>query len=533
MTDASAPTAYDALPYTSYPYPRTHPDRLAALATLFGLSPAPPRTARVLELGCAGGGNLVPMAEALPQAQFVGVDLSATQIEQARSFAAAAGVRNLALHHASILDVDASFGEFDYVLCHGVYSWVPPPVQQAILSVCRERMRPDGIAYVSYNTYPGWHMRELVRDMMRWHTRTIAEPRAKVAQARALVDFLADASQQEAGPYALLLRKELALLGRTGDDYLFHEHLEDCNAPVYFHEFVERIDRHGLRYLCESDLHTMLPRELAPEIRATLDRVAPDLVHMEQYLDFVRNRQFRASLLCQHERQPQRALGPERVMSLRFGFAPAGEGRPVDLSAGVTHVFTDGAGHEVGSARPCTKAALTLLRQLWPAELAFEELHARALSLLGEAGIVDDPAHTRPSALAADLLECIVSGASLDVRCEPSGARSTAAPRPRAAAAARWQARAHGYAANLRHQRVDLDGFAVELLGACDGTRDHEGLVEHMLGLVRTGRITVEPGPDEPAADAAAADAPARARAVLTEAVTRTLALLTRHAILC
>jgi SAM-dependent methyltransferase len=398
MTDASAPTAYDALPYTSYPYPRTHPDRLAALATLFGLSPAPPRTARVLELGCAGGGNLVPMAEALPQAQFVGVDLSATQIEQARSFAAAAGVRNLALHHASILDVDASFGEFDYVLCHGVYSWVPPPVQQAILGVCRERMRPDGIAYVSYNTYPGWHMRELVRDMMRWHTRTIAEPRAKVAQARALVDFLADASQQEAGPYALLLRKELALLGRTGDDYLFHEHLEDCNAPVYFHEFVERIDRHGLRYLCESDLHTMLPRELAPEIRATLDRVAPDLVHMEQYLDFVRNRQFRASLLCQHERQPQRALGPERVMSLRFGFAPAGEGRPVDLSAGVTHVFTDAAGHEVGSARPCTKAALTLLRQLWPAELAFEELHARALSLRGEAGIVDAPAHTRPSA---------------------------------------------------------------------------------------------------------------------------------------
>ena len=431
MTDASAPTAYDALPYTSYPYPRTHPDRLATLATLFGLAPAAPAGARVLELGCAGGGNLVPMAEALPQAQFVGVDLSLTQIEQARAFAAAAGVRNLALHHASILDVDDGFGEFDYIVCHGVYSWVPEAVQTRILELCRELLSPHGIAYVSYNTYPGWHMRELVRDMMRWHTRTLAEPRSKVAQARALVDFLADASQHEAGPYALLLRKELALLARTGDDYLFHEHLEDCNAPVYFHEFVDRIDRHGLRYLCESDLHTMLPRELAPEIRATLDRVAPDLVHMEQYLDFVRNRQFRASLLCHREQQPRRALSPERLMSLRFGFAPAGESRPVDLSPGVAHAFTDAAGHEVGSARPCTKAALTLLRQLWPAELAFEELHARALSLLAEAGIVDEPAHTRASALAADLLECIVAGASLDVRCEPSGARSTVPARPR------------------------------------------------------------------------------------------------------
>ncbi|MFO0635500.1 MAG: class I SAM-dependent methyltransferase [Nannocystaceae bacterium] len=276
MTDASAPTAYDALPYTSYPYPRTHPDRLAALATLFGLSPAPPRTARVLELGCAGGGNLVPMAEALPQAQFVGVDLSATQIEQARSFAAAAGVRNLALHHASILDVDASFGEFDYVLCHGVYSWVPPPVQQAILSVCRERMRPDGIAYVSYNTYPGWHMRELVRDMMRWHTRTIAEPRPRSRRParwstspmprsrRPALRTVAAQGAGAAGPHRRRLPVPRAPRGLQRAGVLPR---------------VRRAHRspRPARYLCESDLHTMLPRELAPEIRATLDRVAPDL----------------------------------------------------------------------------------------------------------------------------------------------------------------------------------------------------------------------------------------------------------------
>src|SRR5262249_30408638 len=160
---------YDEVPYSSKPFPQTHPDNLATVATLFGMTPPPVERCRVLELGCAAGGNLLPLAAALPGSRFVGIDLSRRQIDDGRPGREALGLRNFRLRHRSILDVGADFGQFDYILCHGVYSWVPAPVQDKILEVCAGHLAPNGVAYVSYNTYPGWHIPGAVRAMMRYH----------------------------------------------------------------------------------------------------------------------------------------------------------------------------------------------------------------------------------------------------------------------------------------------------------------------------------------------------------------------------
>ena len=113
------------MPYGASARPSTHPDRLATIATLFGATPPPVAEASVLELGCARGGNLIPMAVAAPDAHFVGIDLSGRQVDDAREVASKLNLTNIDLRHASILDVDASYGEFDYIICHGVYAWVP------------------------------------------------------------------------------------------------------------------------------------------------------------------------------------------------------------------------------------------------------------------------------------------------------------------------------------------------------------------------------------------------------------------------
>src|SRR5438128_8466150 len=168
MSDALR-RSYDAVPYPDKPRPATHPDHLAALARLVGLSPAPARRCRVLELGCAAGANLWPMAQYLPESEFVGVDFSPVQIENGLRVVADAGLTNLTLRAASILDVDGSWGTFDYVLCHGVFSWVPREVQAAILSICARQLAPQGVAYVSYNTFPGWHTRLMLREMVAYH----------------------------------------------------------------------------------------------------------------------------------------------------------------------------------------------------------------------------------------------------------------------------------------------------------------------------------------------------------------------------
>ena len=169
-------TTYDALPYTTRPRRATHPDTLATHAVLLGMAPAPVDRCRVLELGCGTGGNLVPMAATLPQSRFVGIDLSAVQVAEADRTARALGLSNVEFRAASILDVDAGWGAFDYVVCHGVYSWVPPRVQDAILAVCGRHLAPRGVAYVSYNTYPGWYARAAARDAMLFVARRAPTP---------------------------------------------------------------------------------------------------------------------------------------------------------------------------------------------------------------------------------------------------------------------------------------------------------------------------------------------------------------------
>ena len=244
-------TSYDEVPYESHPYAQTHPSRLAVVARLFGLTPPPIETARVLELGAAAGGNLVPIAEAFPDSWCVGIDLSARQVADGEQWVRKLGLRNVSLRHASITDVDDTYGTFDYVICHGVFSWVPTAVREAILDVCARRLAPNGVAYVSYNTYPGWHMRGMIRDMMRYHALRFSDTTQRVGQARALLDFLAQSCRQD-GPYPTLLKSELESVRRQADHYLFHEHLEEVNDPLYFHQFVAMAKAHGLRYLGEA-----------------------------------------------------------------------------------------------------------------------------------------------------------------------------------------------------------------------------------------------------------------------------------------
>jgi cyclopropane fatty-acyl-phospholipid synthase-like methyltransferase len=264
----------------------------------------------VLELGCATGGNLLPMAETLPGSTFVGLDLSPRQIAMGQETIAALGLTNVELQARSILDVDEGLGRFDYIICHGVYSWVPPEVQDKILTICRQNLQPQGVAYVSYNTYPGWHMRGLVREMMGFHVRELAEPEVRVQQARAFLEFLARSVPDAEGTYARMLREEAEALRPQTDYYLFHEHLEDVNYPLYFAEFAQRAAAKGLQYLGEAWFHPTL-NGLPPEVAETLQGISSDLIRLQQYLDFLCNRTFRRTLLCHGDVRLNREPSPQ------------------------------------------------------------------------------------------------------------------------------------------------------------------------------------------------------------------------------
>ena len=485
---ASPENSYDALPYDSWAFDATHPDRLAAMGRFFGLDTPDVDTCRVLELGCAAGGNLIPMAVSLPRAQFVGVDLSGVQIAEGQGVVEALALDNIELQHRSILDIGPDDGTFDYIVCHGVYSWVPPEVQARILAICSENLSPQGVAYVSYNTLPGWHLRAGVREMMTFHADRFSTVEDRVGQARALLDFLLSAvPESSTSAYSTLLRDELEVIRNRADSYLFHEHLEQHNEPIYFHEFVTRMGAHGLRYLAESSLAEMFPRELPTQVQETLSNICPDQTHMEQYLDFLRNRMFRRTLICHEDVNPLRDLKPSSIEKLLFGaevkVADGTTDEALDGDELVTFQFDNGG--TVHLPEPSAKRMMQALGQAWPAFVDFETLASRAD--VGRGLAADRPDGPEVSADRARqlqvLLECLSAGLP-QIRVAPVRFATTVAERPIASPLARLQASRGSTVTTLRHASRPFPAHVIHLLGLLDGTRTHAQLAESLATFV-------------------------------------------------
>lgn len=463
-------SSYDQVPYESFPFPQTHPDRLATIGRLFGLVPPDLARCRVLELGCAAGGNLIPLAQAQPGAEFVGVDLSAVQVAQGQAVIAALGLNNIRLHAMSITDVDESVGAFDYILCHGVYSWVPDQVQDKILALCARQLTDQGIAYVSYNTLPGWRMRGMIRDLMRYHAMQFAEPGDRVAQARSILDFLAQWVPSKNDAYGMLLQSELEGLRHAPDYYILHEHLEDINEPLYFHEFMARARGHGLQYLAEAEFSTVLLSNFPKEAADTLWRIAPDAIRQEQFMDFLRNRSFRQTLLVRDGLVVNRSVPAERVTDLWVGSPLRPLSPRPEMQSGAMEEFRAPSGGSLRTPNPVTKAAITVLAGCWPASALFPELLAQAQARLGH-HIPEDE-----STLASDLLQCYGSGL-VELHSAPDPFVTRPGQRPLACPLARLQARrGNRQVTNLRHEMVPIDENLGRLLTLLDGTRGRKDI---------------------------------------------------------
>lgn len=297
----SVAQSYDNNPYQSLPFANTAPVHLAAIRHLFGLTGAPIATAKVLELGAASGGNLIPMAIHYPQMQCLGVDISARQVELGKEHISALGLNNMQLAHLDLQSINTDFGLFDFIICHGVYSWVSAPVQAAILRICRENLSADGIALVSYNTYPGWREREVLRDAMLFHAANFDEQ--KVEHGFGMLEFMCELGDRDS-LYIQNVLGQMNALKSMRRDYIAHEYLERDNQPLYFKDFHQSLSAHQLAYIGDANFASMYANHLNAEQRERLLNGANgNQIMLEQYCDFINNRSFRSSILCQREQE--------------------------------------------------------------------------------------------------------------------------------------------------------------------------------------------------------------------------------------
>ncbi len=505
-----APNPYDVTPYQSYAYGASHPSRLAVVARLFGLETAALETARVLEIGCASGGNLLPMAASQAQAHFVGLDYSPVQIDLARKAQAELGLTNIAFHCVDIRSADAqNWGVFDYVIAHGIYSWLAPDAQAALLALCRHSLAPQGIAYVSYNTLPGWHMRGIIRDMMLFHSELFPDPGQKVVQAKALLDFMATQVPTEGNPYGQYLRHEMQLVSAVSDSYLSHDHLEEHNEALYFRDFVTRAHACGLAYLGESEFSSMVGAGVSNDAYQQLASEIQDIVRLEQYLDFMRNRTFRMTLLVQQGRDIRRKVDGDRLQELWVSGALVPD-TPCDPATADETAFRSGNGHGLRTGHPITKAALLALRAHFPGALAFSALLSLARSRLPSTHCDAICAEQDATTLANDLLLAYMAPGTVQLYASKHGAAPSPGPLPTASAYARWQALHARVLTNLMHETVEASTVACFLLPLLDGGNDHAALCRALRQGIAQGQIQLEHAgqtvsPDAP--DAAMQDA--------------------------
>jgi methyltransferase-like protein/2-polyprenyl-3-methyl-5-hydroxy-6-metoxy-1,4-benzoquinol methylase len=493
---------YDEVPYPVYSHSSTHPANMATLAMLHGLEPAPVEHCRVLELGSASGGNIIPMAMGLPQSEFVGIDSSVRQVATGHAYAAALGLKNLNLHHMDVQQLDDGLGQFDYIICHGLYAWVPGDRQEKILEVCQRNLSPNGVAFVSYNTLPGWRTLSVIRDMLLYHTRGTTDTQNRTARARSLISFLAQSHTGNRTPtgglvqaYADFFQAELASLGAAHDSYLLHEMLEEVNDPIYFSEFVERARRHNLQYLTEVEFRATLASNLDPALAQGVMNMARDVVEWEQYIDFVKGRTFRQTLLCHADQKVSRTMKPEALTRFYVASSARPTG-PVDLDSVAVQDFGDPETLALATDHAITKAAMIYLNERWPLFVSFQKLFAEARTRVGRTG----ETHERDALDVRVLCDNLFTAFSYSTQLvelsafAPCFAR-TASERPVASPWARLQAQDGFTVTNMRHERLDLNAVHAHVLRYLDGTRNRDEVLEAiMVGPVAGGKMIVRQG---------------------------------------
>jgi len=474
--------SYDDLPYESVPIPDTHPAYLGALAHLFGLAAAPADACRVLELGCAGGGNLVPMAWHHPNSRFVGIDLGRAHIDFAQSWISELGLGNVEVLHRSVTDDLGDLGEFDYILAHGLFSWVPEPVQDAVLALCARHLTADGIAYISYNTLPGWHARAGLREMLLAHVTAEAPAPARLAEAYAFFDFLEPTLRARDDAEAKALCAEIEYLRQAPPSYVYHEYLEETNAPLWFGDFMARARAVGLDYLAEADLASMLPETLGETAEVVLAD-EPDRIRREQRMDCARLRKFRRTLLVRQGRAGPARPDGNAFLQLAF-HAELACAEEVDLGNAAAQDFHLPGGGRYRIMHPLAKAAALLLGARYPDSLGWVDLSAEAAALWQR--YAGRSAGAADFAALRDELFSLVAHQAVRVTREPRALAMAELPaRPAAHALARSQARQGTVVASLRHSAVDLDLYGARLLAALDGSRDLDQLTDELTRSLR------------------------------------------------
>jgi methyltransferase-like protein/trans-aconitate methyltransferase len=403
-------TAYDDMNYEGGIFSQTHPQRLQAVAKLFGLDSPPLQTCTVLELGCGDASNLIPMAYHLPGAKFVGVDLAEKPIASGQARIRRLNMSNIQLLQADVAELGSSLGNFDYVIAHGLYSWVPAHIRPAILKLIQTSLTERGVAYVSFNALPGCRLRHMVRDLIhyRFGART-ADPKI-MPEVREFLQGFADLTVDEndhtvdrdlpKDRYLQTLKEEIKFALSFPDYVLFHDDLSNFATPFYVHEFASAANEQGLQYLGEASMETMFPKAGSESFSNAAKQWGGEKqdawIAQQQFIDYALGRRFKQALLC-HQTATRgeseafnlnRNVGPSslQTMHIRTKLSLKTAYEPKALLSRELLKF-EHLGRVVSVDEPLAKIALSKLSRVYPDSVGINDLVSESVALCIKGGL--------------------------------------------------------------------------------------------------------------------------------------------------
>ncbi len=278
---------YESRVYPAMSHPLSDPAVTSVAAWMGGLEVPVASGARVLEIGCCSGHNLIPLAMRWPDAWFAGVDLSAASIARARELAAIAGVENIEFHAVDLREYRPAGDGFDFIIAHGFLSWVPDDVKSALFAFCGRHLSASGICTISFNLEAGWKWRmPVIRKVRAIHKAGAADEWAALGILRA--------ATPPGSPELEMIDDMLA----KGPDILAFDDFGPVNDPWPLARFVRVANDAGLQWLGESDPGKNIPRNIADERLDQMRRTAADPLAFQSAIDEESARTFRSGLLC-------------------------------------------------------------------------------------------------------------------------------------------------------------------------------------------------------------------------------------------
>jgi len=473
---------YDIVPYEDCPLIQTRPDNLGVIANLFGIDAAMPDKCKVLELGCASGGNIIPLAYYWPESEFTGIELSEKQAATGNQLIEELQLTNIKIIQGNILELDENLGTFDYIIAHGVYSWVPSDVQNYMFKLIPKILAPNGVVFISYNTFPGWHFRMAVRDIML-HPSTPDTPTEKkrdngIDMLRKLANGLPDNNSLS----EKWLKKEAQTLLTLAPSYLLHDYLEENNNPEYFHQFMAKAEKNHLQFLSEADLYTMLGSTLTEQAEKDLDEIE-DLVEYQQFLDFYYVRFFRQTLLCHDNLEVVYDLEIDKIMNYFFiAFLTCDD--EVDLDSKMPQKFTHPNGESFDISHPLTKAAIIALSFEYPNSYSWHQLVDSAQEILNEHKSKYVTAN--PDDLLHELFNLYVSQ-GIELSLVESKFKTDVTDRPQASRLAQVYAKHKRCCiGSMHHGNITLDDIDHQLLLLLDGNSTKVEIQQKLAEKIKT-----------------------------------------------